>query len=52
MRRVHGLTFDRFIEEELTTKLVMDNTYVGLPFGLEQRVSSMYLMEEDADIIG
>jgi len=52
VRRVDGRTFDRFIEEELTTKLGMDNTYVGLPFGLEQRVSPMYLMEEDADTNG
>ena len=52
VRRVDGRTFDRFIAEELTTKLGMDNTYVGLPSGLEQRVSPMHLMEEDADTSG
>ena len=52
VRRVDGRTFDRFIAEELSTKLGMNNTYVGLPSGLEQRVSPMHLMEEDADISG
>ena len=30
----------------------MDNTYVGLPAGLEGRVSPMHLMEDDADTSG
>ncbi len=49
VRRVDGRTFDRFIAEELAAPLGMDNTYVGLPPGLEVRVSPMHLMEDDAD---
>ena len=52
VRRVDGRTFDRFIAEELTAPLGMDNTYVGLPAGLEGRVSPMHLMEDDADTSG
>jgi len=49
VRRVDGRTFDRFIAEELAVPLGMDNTYVGLPAGLEGRVSPMHLMEDDSD---
>ncbi|MDA0263509.1 MAG: serine hydrolase [Chloroflexi bacterium] len=52
VRRVDGRTFDRFIAEELTAPLGMDNTYVGLPAGLEGRVSPMHKMEDDADPSG
>jgi len=52
VRRVDGRTFDRFIAEELASPLGMDNTYVGLPAGLEGRVSPMHLMEDDADTSG
>ena len=52
VRRVDGRTFDRFIAEELTAPQGMDNTYVGLPAGLEGRVSPMHLMEDDADTSG
>jgi len=52
VRRVDGRTFDRFLAEELTAPLGMSNTYVGLPSGLEGRVSRMHLMEDDADTSG
>ena len=52
VRRVDGRSFDRFIAEELAGRLGMGNTYVGLPPGLEQRVSPMHLMEDDADTSG
>jgi len=52
VRRVDGRTFDRFLAEELAAPLGMDNTYVGLPPGLEGRVSPMHLMEDDADTSG
>ena len=49
VRRVDGRTFDRFIAEELAAPLGMSDTYVGLPPGLEDRVSPMHRMEDDAD---
>ena len=49
VRRVDGRTFDKFIAEELAAPLEMANTYVGLPPGLEDRVSPMHKMEDDAD---
>ena len=52
VRRVDGRTFDRFIAEELAAPLGIENTYVGLPAGLESRVSPMHLMEDDADTSG
>jgi CubicO group peptidase (beta-lactamase class C family) len=47
--RVDGRPFNRFIVEELTAPLGMDDTYVGLPKGMEDRVSPMRKMEADAD---
>jgi CubicO group peptidase (beta-lactamase class C family) len=52
VRRVDGRTFDKFIAEELAGPLGMNNTYVGLPKGLEGHVSPMHLMEGDADTSG
>jgi CubicO group peptidase (beta-lactamase class C family) len=52
VRRVDGRTFDRFIKEELTAPLEMNNTYVGLPPSLQDRVSPMHKMEDDADPSG
>jgi CubicO group peptidase (beta-lactamase class C family) len=52
VRRVDGRTFDKFIAEELAGPLGMNNTYVGLPKGLEGHVSPMHLMEDDADTSG
>lgn len=52
IRRVDGRSFDRFIAEELAAPLGMSDTYVGLPPGLEDRVSPMHKMEDDADPSG
>ncbi len=52
VRRVDGRSFDKFIAEELAAPLGMENTYVGLPPGLEARVSPMHKMEDDADPSG
>ena len=52
VRRVDGRTFDRFLAEELTAPLGMNSTYVGLPPNLQDRVSPMHLMEDDADASG
>lgn len=49
VHRIDGRSFDRFLAEELTGPLGMENTYVGLPAGLESRVSKIHLMEDDAD---
>jgi CubicO group peptidase (beta-lactamase class C family) len=49
VRRVDGRPFNRFLAEELTAPLGMADTYVGLPQGMEDRVSPMRKMETDAD---
>src|SRR6185295_20047333 len=49
VRRVDGRPFNRFIAEELTAPLGMEDTYVGLPKGMADRVSPMRKMEADAD---
>ncbi len=49
VRRVDGRPFNRFLAEELTAPLGMEDTYVGLPQGMEDRVSPMRQMETDAD---
>ena len=52
VRRIDGRTFDRFLAEDLTSPLQMNDTYVGLPENLEERVSRIHLMEADADANG
>ena len=52
VRRIDGRPFDQFLAQELTGPLAMNNTYVGLPANLENRVSKMHLMEDDADANG
>ena len=52
VRRVDGRPFDQFLAEELAAPLGLENTYVGLPKGLEGNVSTMHLMEDDADASG
>ena len=52
VRRIDGRTFDRFIAEDLARPLQMEDTYVGLPADLEDRVSRIHLMEQDADTNG
>jgi CubicO group peptidase (beta-lactamase class C family) len=49
VRRIDGRPFDRFLAEDLTAPLEMEDTYVGLPQGMEDRVSPMRKMETDAD---
>ena len=49
VRRIDVRPFDRFLTEELTVPLGMEDTYVGLPQGLGDRVSPMRKMETDAD---
>jgi CubicO group peptidase (beta-lactamase class C family) len=49
VRRIDGRPFDRFLAAELTAPLGMEDTYVGLPKGMEDRVSPMRKMEADAD---
>lgn len=52
VRRIDGRPFDQFLAQEVTGPLGMNNTYVGLPADLQDRVSKMHLMEEDADANG
>lgn len=52
VRRIDGRPFDQFLAQELTSPLGMENTYVGLPADMENRVSKMHLMEADADVNG
>ena len=49
VRRIDGRTFDKFLADELAGPLGMNNTHVGLPPGLESKVSRIHLMEGDAD---
>src|SRR5438093_10211150 len=48
-RRSDGRPLVRFLAEEVAPPLGMEDTYVGLPQGLEDRVSPMRKMETDAD---
>ena len=52
VRRVDGRSFTQFIAEELAGPLGMSSTHVGLPAGLEDQVSPMHKMEDDADPSG
>ena len=49
VRRIDGRPFDEFFNQELTGPLGMDNTHVGLPASLEDNVSRIHLLEDDAD---
>lgn len=48
VQRIDGRPFSRFIREELTSPLGMNDTYVGFPPSLDERVSKIHAME-DAD---
>ena len=48
VQRIDGRPFSIFQQEELTSPLGMNDTYVGLPPSLEDRVSKIHAME-DAD---
>jgi CubicO group peptidase (beta-lactamase class C family) len=49
VRRIDGRPFNEFLAQELTGPVGMSDTYVGLPADLEGRVSTIHLMEDDAD---
>ena len=49
VRRVDGLPFSQFLQEELTGPLGMKDSYVGLPASLEDRVSRVHYTE-DSDV--
>lgn len=49
VERVDGRPFSLFLQKELTGPLGMEDTYVGLPPSLEERVSTLHLMEPDSD---
>ena len=49
VRRIDGRPFNEFLAQELTGPLGMNDTYVGLPEDLEDRVSTIHLREDDAD---
>ncbi len=46
VRRIDGRTFDRFLREEITEPLEMEDTYVGLPEQHEDRVARLHAMED------
>ena len=48
VQRIEGRPFSIFLQEELTSPLGMNDTYVGLPPSLEDRVSKIHAIE-DAD---
>ena len=49
VRRIDGRPFSRFLREEVTGPLGMNDTYVGLPPELEGRVSRIHPMEDAGD---
>lgn len=46
VRRIDGRPFRQFLQEEVTGPLGMQDTYVGLPPSLEERVSKEHAMED------
>ena len=46
VRRIDGRPFRQFLQEEITCPLGMQDTFVGLPGSLEQRVSKEHAMED------
>ena len=48
VRRIDGRPFSQFLREEITGPLGMDDTYVGLPAALENRVSQVHPTEDTA----
>ena len=46
VRRIDGRPFNRFLQEEVTAPLGMNDAYVGLPPELEPRVSRVHAMED------
>jgi CubicO group peptidase (beta-lactamase class C family) len=46
IRRIDGRTFPDYLRAEITGPLGMDDTYVGLPAELEERVAKLHAMED------
>ena len=46
VRRIDGRLFNQFLSEEITMPLGMNDTYVGLPPELEDRVSRVHAMDD------
>lgn len=46
VRRIDGRPFRQFLQEEVTGPLGMQDTYVGLPASLEERVSKEHAMDD------
>ena len=46
VRRIDGRPFRQFVQEEITGPLGMQDTFVGLPASLEDRVSKEHAMED------
>ena len=46
VRRIDGRPFRQFLQEEITCPLGMQDTFVGLPASLEERVSKEHAMED------
>jgi CubicO group peptidase (beta-lactamase class C family) len=49
VRRIDGRPISRFLREEVTGPLGMEDTYLGLPPELEGRVARLYAMDNEVD---
>jgi CubicO group peptidase (beta-lactamase class C family) len=49
VRRIDGRPISRFLREEVTGPLGMEDTYLGLPPELEGRVACLYAMDNEVD---
>jgi CubicO group peptidase (beta-lactamase class C family) len=49
VRRIDGRPIDRFLREEVTGPLGMQDTYLGIPAELEGRVARLYAMDSEVD---
>jgi CubicO group peptidase (beta-lactamase class C family) len=50
VRRVDGRPFPQYLRESITGPLGMNDTYVGLPAELEDRVAKLHAMEDVPDL--
>jgi CubicO group peptidase (beta-lactamase class C family) len=49
VRRIDGRSINRFLREEVTGPLGMQDTYMGLPAELEGRVARLYTMDSEVE---
>lgn len=49
VRRIDGRPIAQFLREEVTGPLGMQDTYLGLPAALEERVARLYTMDDEVD---